>query len=81
MTYNKIIAVLALSAGLLDVAFGETNGRIWGGSNLSPRQNNDTPSTCLAEKAIQTASFSDGQGKNDQGVKAGQAASETSVVH
>ena len=81
MALQKIIVVLALSAGLLDVAFGESHGRIWARSNLSPRQDNDTPSTCLAQQAIQTGSFSDGQGQNDKGVKAGQAPSETLVVH
>lgn len=80
MIYNTLLAVLAVSAGLLDIALGESHGRIWGRSNLSPRQNNETPSTCLAEQAIQTASFSDGQGQNDKGVKAGQAKSETSVA-
>lgn len=80
MAFHKILVVLALSAGLLDAAFGESLGRISARSNLSPRQNNDTPSTCLAQQAIQTASFSDGQGQNDKGVKAGQAKSETSVV-
>ena len=78
MAFQKIILALALSAGLLDVVLGESQGRISARSNLSPRQN-DTPSTCLAQKAIQTASFSDGQGQNDKGVKAGQARSETSV--
>lgn len=80
MTFQKFITVLALSAGLLDVTFGESVGRIWARSNLSPRQNDQTPSTCLAQKAIQTASFSDGQGQNDKGVKPGQARSETLVV-
>lgn len=73
MISNKFLAVLAVYAGLLDVACGESN-RVW------PRQNDNTPSTCLAEKAIQTASFSDGQGKNEEGVKAGQSPSEKSVL-
>jgi hypothetical protein len=74
MISSKFIAVVAVYAGLLDVACGETTGRVL------RRQNDNTPSTCLAEKAIQTASFSDGQGQNEDGVKAGQSPSEKSVL-
>ena len=79
MICNRLLAVGAIAAGLLELALA--NGRLGSRStNLLRRANDDTPSTCLSPQAIQTASFSDGQGQNDKGVKAGQAKAETWVI-
>lgn len=81
MIYSNALVALALSAGLIDVTVGQANGYLRsrrnaiGEPNLVERQN-ATPS-CLAKQSIASASADDGQQSGDQGIAAGQAASET----
>lgn len=71
MIYSNVLVALAFSAGLIDVAVGNTIGE----RTLVARQN--ASATCLNPKSIATASANDGQQSGDQGIAAGQAPSET----
>lgn len=82
MIFNKLLPVLALSAGFIDGALTlslkllrSRDGNSIEGSSLIPRQ--DATETCLAAKSIATASFLDGQGKGANGVAPGQSPSDT----
>lgn len=82
MIFNKLLRVLALSAGFIDGALTlspkllrSRDGNSIEGPSLVPRQ--DATETCLAAKSIATASFLDGQDKGAKGVAPGQSLSDT----
>ena len=81
MTYHKLLALVVLASGLIDVVYARASRNVWtrendmGLSRIMFRA--DTQSTCLDPKNINKASSITGQESGTTGIAAGQSPSET----